>query len=154
VHLPSEKQQQVAARQRLEQQRRDSIKEGIGEGATPRERTTEQLLAYVADAGRAFALAWLLDGTGMLHAEDPAHAMPFYHHIELRQLRERIMELVNALPAQERRVVREHYFQERPFQDIAETMRLTKGRISQIHHRALRRLRESLGSPGDCDVAW
>jgi RNA polymerase sigma factor FliA len=29
-----------------------------------------------------------------------------------------------------------------PFDEIAETMELTKGRVSQIHHRALRRMRE------------
>jgi RNA polymerase sigma factor for flagellar operon FliA len=149
----TEKQQQIAARQRLEQQRLQSIRDGAG-GGTARDRTTEQLLSYVADAGLAFALAWLLDGTGMLHVEDKTDSQPFYRNVELRQLRERIVQLVQSLPAQERRVVHEHYFQERAFQDVAETMKLTKGRISQIHHSALRRLREGLADPGRCDVAW
>ena len=154
IERMTERHQQVAARKRLEQQRTDSIREGVGDAPGTRERTTEQLLAYVADAGLAFALSWLLDGTGMLLSEESVQAIPFYRSVELKQLRERIVELVRTLPPQERRVVHEHYFQERPFQDIAETMRLTKGRISQIHHRALKRLRESLGTPGDCDVAW
>ena len=154
IERMTEKQQQVAARKRLEQQRVESIKEGLGEGGTGRERTTEQLLAYVADAGLAFALAWLLDGTGLLQAGDPVETLPFYRSVELRQLRERIVELVKSLPAQERRVVHEHYFQERPFQEIAEGMRLTRGRISQIHHKALRRLGDALRQDGGCDVAW
>jgi RNA polymerase sigma factor for flagellar operon FliA len=147
----TEKQQQIAARKRLQQQRVESIRDGAG--AAPRERSTEQLLAYVADAGLAFALAWLLDGTGMLHVEEKAEAIPFYRNVELRELRDRIVALVQSLPPQERRVVHEHYFQEVAFQDIAESMRLTKGRISQIHHRALGRLREYLAQPG-ADVAW
>jgi RNA polymerase sigma factor for flagellar operon FliA len=151
IERMTEKQQQIAARKRLQQQRVDSIRDGGA--AAPRERSTEQLLAYVADAGLAFALAWLLDGTGMLHVEEKAEAIPFYRSVELRELRERIVALVQSLPAQERRVVHEHYFQERPFQDIAEAMRLTKGRISQIHHRALARMRELLAEPG-ADVSW
>jgi RNA polymerase sigma factor for flagellar operon FliA len=154
IERMTEKHQQAAARRRLERQRLESIKEGLGDDGSPRERTTDQLLAYVADAGLAFALAWLLDGTGMLHAEDKIETLPFYRNVEMRQLRERIAELVTSLPPQERRVVHEHYFQERPFLEIAEGMRLTKGRISQIHHKALRRLDDLLRERRDCDVAW
>jgi RNA polymerase sigma factor FliA len=150
----TEKQQQLAARRRLEQQRLESIREGLGGGETTRERNTEQLLSYVAEAGLAFALAWLLDGSGLLQVEDKVANMPFYRSVELRQLRERIVELVRSLPAQERRVVHEHYFQERAFIEIALDMRLTKGRISQIHNKALGRLGAVLRQSGDCDVAW
>src|SRR5207244_249386 len=112
----TEEQQQIASRKRLEQQRLESIRDGA-QPANARERSTEQLLAYVADAGLAFALAWLLDGSGMLHAEEKTASLPFYRSVELRQLRERIVELVKVLPPQERRVVHAHYFQEQAFQD-------------------------------------
>ncbi len=147
----TEKQQQIAARQRLEEQRRAAIKAGrTGKGS----RQPDEVLKYVAEAGIAFALAWLLDGTGMLHSEEKTETMPFYRNVELRQLRERIMELVRSLPPQERKVIQEHYFQEQPFDDIAEGMQLTKGRISQIHQRALLHLREGLQDRQDCNVAW
>ena len=32
-----------------------------------------------------------------------------------------------------------------PFQAIAELMGISKGRVSQLHHQALRRLREACG---------
>jgi RNA polymerase sigma factor for flagellar operon FliA len=51
-------------------------------------------------------------------------------------------ELVSMLPEQEQIVVKSHYYQHLRFEQIAETMHLTKGRISQIHHRALQRLQE------------
>lgn len=154
----TEKQQQIAARQRLERQRRAAIKEAAnGDGADragPATGTGPQVLQYVAEAGLAFALAWILDGTGMLDAGEKAEALPFYRSTELRQLRQRIVDLVNSLPAQERNVVQRHYFQEVPFEEIASMLGLTKGRISQIHKKALARLRDELRGPRDCDVSW
>ncbi|MEJ6020975.1 sigma-70 family RNA polymerase sigma factor [Ramlibacter sp. PS4R-6] len=52
--------------------------------------------------------------------------------------------LVDALPGQECLVIEQHYFHGRQLQHIANDMGLTKGRVSQIHQRALERLREGL----------
>jgi RNA polymerase sigma factor FliA len=151
----TEKQQQIAARQRLEAQRRAAIKEGAaaaqGESGS---RSGEQVLQYVAEVGLAFALAWILDGTGMFDAGEKSETLPFYRSVELDQLRKRIVELVHALPAQERKVIQGHYFQERPFEEIADDMRLTRGRISQVHRKALARLHETLRAQQDCDACW
>jgi RNA polymerase sigma factor for flagellar operon FliA len=151
----TEKQQQIAARQRLQAQRRAAIKEGAATsdgGSAP--RTGEQVLQYVADVGLAFALAWILDGTGMLDAGEKSETLPFYRSVELDQLRRRIVELVNALPAQERKVIQAHYFQEQPFEEIADDLRLTRGRISQVHRKALGRLQYALRAQQDCDTSW
>lgn len=155
----TEKQQQIAARQRLEAQRRVAVREaakgsgdasslGRGAGGTP------QILQYVAEAGLAFALAWILDGTGMLDTGEKAQTLPFYRSTELRQLRQRIVDLVNSLPTQERTVLQRHYFQEVPFEEIARMLGLTKGRISQIHKKALARLKAELREHRDCDASW
>ncbi|AMO22189.1 FliA/WhiG family RNA polymerase sigma factor [Ramlibacter solisilvae] len=156
IERMTEKQQQIAARQRIEEQRRVVIKAAAP--AAPAERTgqrsAEQVLQYVADAGLAFALAWLLDGTGMLQAGEASEAVPFYRDVELQQLRQRIVDLVRTLPPQERKVVQDHYFQEQPFDDIADAMCLSKGRISQIHRRALLHLRENLQGQQAFDVSW
>jgi len=47
-------------------------------------------------------------------------------------------------PPQERRVLEEHYFEHRPFADIAAALRLTRGRVSQLHKRGIERLRDRL----------
>lgn len=153
----TEKQQQIAAKQRLEAQRRTVIREAIAEGRQARvkgSRTSEQVLQYVAEAGLAFALAWILDGTGMLDRAEKTENLPFYRSVELQQLRQRIVDLVNSLPAQERKVIHGHYFQEMAFDKIAEAMRLSNGRISQLHRKALTRLKEALRPQPDCDVSW
>jgi len=58
---------------------------------------------------------------------------------------------VQSLPAQEKRVIHSHYFQEVEFDEIASTMRLSRGRISQLHRQALLHLKEGLRP---CDVSW
>jgi RNA polymerase sigma factor for flagellar operon FliA len=155
----TEKQQQVAARQRLEAQRRSAIKEaaacGQGSGAEQfPARSADQVLKYVAEAGLAFALEWVLDGTGMFDGGEKSQALPFYRGVELAQLRQRIVDLVNSLPPQERKVIHSHYFQESSFEEIADNMHLTRGRISQIYRKALTHLKEALGAQHDCDVSW
>jgi RNA polymerase sigma factor (sigma-70 family) len=60
---------------------------------------------------------------------------------------ERLGHLVLALPARELAVIEEHYFRGRQLKHIAGDMRVTQGRISQIHRRALARLRECMMAP-------
>jgi RNA polymerase sigma factor FliA len=154
----TEKQQQIAARQQLENQRRAAIKEAAASEAAGGTRNiggnADQVLQYVAEAGLAFALAWILDGTGMLDGGEKSVTLPFYRSVELQQLRQRIVDLVNSLPAQERKVIQSHYFQEVAFEDIAQTLRLSKGRVSQIHRKALSRLKGVPRAQQDCDVSW
>jgi RNA polymerase sigma factor for flagellar operon FliA len=62
--------------------------------------------------------------------------------------------LVDALPDQERRVVKYHYFQNLEFTEIARIFGVTKGRVSQIHKRALVLLREANAIAGGLDVKF
>lgn len=155
----TEKQQQIAARQRLLSQRRAAIKEAAalevdGEAGSPNARSSDQVLKYVAEAGLAFALSWILDGSGMMDRGGGSESLPFYRSVELQQLRQRIVDLVGSLPAQERKVIRHHYFQEIAFDEIAQSMQLTRARISQIHRKALTRLKDTIRARQDCDVLW
>jgi RNA polymerase sigma factor FliA len=142
----TEKQQQIAARQRLEDVKA-LAGEGSGAGAAP-PQDPQQLLAFVSEAGIGLALCWLLEGSGMVD-DGASVAQPFYRATELRQLRERLVLAIEGLPAQERTVIRSHYLQEVPFEEIAATLQLTRGRISQVHRRALLRLRGVLAEQGD-----
>lgn len=150
----TEKQQQIAARQRLEAQRQESIKHMAAEGrSSAGPRPAEQVLQYVAEAGLAFALAWILDGTGMIAADDRSETVPFYRSVEMRELQQRIFELVQGLPAQEKKVIHYHYLQEEPFDEIATLLGLSRSRVSQLHRQALGRLKETLRRPPSCDLS-
>lgn len=111
------------------------------------EESTEALFRRLAAAGVGVALGVLLEGSGLIEWEstEAARGLGAYEQVELRQLRDRVLALVAALPERERHIVRSHYMQDVPFQDIAAEMGLTKGRISQLHKRALDMLRQELG---------
>jgi len=149
----TERQQQLATQRRMRGERRDSLVAQEDDEAHP-SRTPEQVLRYVADVGVGLALAWLLEGTGMVDEGERTAAMPFYRNAELAQTRERLLQLVKDLPAQQSRVITAHYLQQVPFEQIALAMGLTKGRISQIHKQALAALRALLGTHPSCDVGW
>jgi RNA polymerase sigma factor for flagellar operon FliA len=154
VERLTERQQQLATQRRMRGDRRDSLLAAEEGEAPAASRTPEQVLRYVADVGVGLALAWLLEGTGMVDEGDQATAMPFYRNAELAQTRDRLLHLVKELPAQQCKVITAHYLQDVPFEQIALTMGLTKGRISQIHKQALTALRALLGSHPSCDVGW
>ena len=76
-----------------------------------------------------------------------------YHGGELLLLREQLRFVVEGLPEQERLVVTYHYYSELPFRDIAELMQLTKGRISQIHSKAIALIRRRCAEFGSFNVS-
>jgi RNA polymerase sigma factor for flagellar operon FliA len=149
----TEKQQQIAFRKQIQVDRRESLKHDEKTAKKPADKP-EQLFKYLADVGIGLALAYLLDGTGMIDApEEAIDQNQHYKQIELKQLQQRIRGLVNDLSPQERTIVRYYYLQEMPFSEIAEMLGLTKGRIAQIHRQALDRLREMLQKRSNLDIS-
>jgi RNA polymerase sigma factor for flagellar operon FliA len=95
------------------------------------------------------ALGFLLDRQSEL--VDASAASNPYSATELAELRSVVRGLVEQLPAREREIVRQHYFHEREFQLIASDLGLTKGRVSQLHSQALRRVAELLNKASFLD---
>jgi RNA polymerase sigma factor FliA len=151
----TEKHQQIAARRRLRAERVQDIKALAGvEGTQAAPSGPEQLLRYVSEVGIGLALCWMLEGTSMVEAPDAVGTNPFYRTVALRQLRERLLHAVETLPTQERTVVRSHYLQGVPFDEIAGMLHLTKGRISQVHKQALLHLRAMVREDADWEAAF
>jgi RNA polymerase sigma factor for flagellar operon FliA len=152
----TERQQQIAVRQRLRLERARDVRDsaaaeaGAGGGSAP---APEQLTRFVAEVGIGLAVCWMLEGTGMAQLPDATATAPFYQGVQLKQLRERLLHAVDRLPAQERTVLRSHYLQDVPFERIAADLQLTKGRISQIHKQALLHVRKLLGTGADWDLS-
>ena len=83
------------------------------------------------------------DADASERADDTVEANP-YAGTELSQMRERVRTSVEQLPARERDILQRHYYEQREFQEIAAELGVTKGRVSQLHARALQRVREAL----------
>lgn len=139
VESLSEVQKQVSVRSQVLRSRTASLATGAqgAQGAT----TLETLARTAIGLAVGFALE---DACMFLSAQDgePFMLDNAYSALEFAQGRQGLIESVNGLCQQERSVIHWHYFQEMPFSEIASTMGLTKGRISQIHSAALRHLAE------------
>lgn len=147
----SEKQQQIACRQRLREERAGSF----ATDALPDD--LDSLFGMLAEVGVGLALGILLEGSGMIDESPQAGLQEqpgYFAHVELQQLREQVRSLVDTLPGQERMVIRLHYVQEMSFADIALELGVSRGRIAQIHRKALGSLRTQCNASRSCDVAW
>jgi RNA polymerase sigma factor for flagellar operon FliA len=134
-HL-SERRQQIAWRRRVMAERVASLApETLSDDGS--ERVLHELLAVAT----GLALGMMLDGSGMM--VDPKDSLPgnAYAQIELRELREQLWPLLNQLTVREREVIQMHYIDSRSFDEIVQTLHLSKGRVSQLHRQGLARLR-------------
>lgn len=84
--------------------------------------------------------------------DDAATNTPYASAVKAESVR-RVRAALGALPANERRIIGSHYLKHIAFIDIAEDMGLTKGRISQLHHQAIRRMRDFLSQPSEAREA-
>jgi RNA polymerase sigma factor for flagellar operon FliA len=128
---------QISQRRRLQQERLKSLVPGEGVANDP--------LTALADLVVDLALGLMLEGTGMLAGEEGADPRPSaYEGLAWRQTQAAIGQALERLPSNERMVVRQHYQTGLSFAQIAELLRLSRGRISQLHRSAIERLRRWL----------
>jgi RNA polymerase sigma factor for flagellar operon FliA len=65
---------------------------------------------------------------------------------EQTEMRERVRKAVATLPAREQRVIALYYYGEVTMKEIGQELGVNESRVSQLHARALRRLRDALGA--------
>ena len=65
---------------------------------------------------------------------------------ERDEVRERVRVAIATLPPREQRVIALYYYSEVTMKDIGAELGVNESRVSQLHARALRRLREALGA--------
>jgi RNA polymerase sigma factor for flagellar operon FliA len=147
-HL-SEKQQQISFRQRMAAERLHSIRGRQPDGSNP-----DELFSYLAQVAVGLALGYILEDSGMYQKRNGSYMNNGYEAVETEQLQERMRSMVEKLPERERMVVKYHYMNHVPFEEIADMLCVTKGRISQIHKHAIDLLRQAMKEVRSCDVAW
>ena len=140
----TEKHEQISARKRLLTERVKSLKED-----TPKPKDYDTVFKYLAELAIGLAVGFALEGTGMYQGEEGCYEENTYRRIELKQLCKKVTEMMALLPDRERHVIKLHYQQQIPFDEIAEILCVTKGRVSQLHKSALKRLRDEFGSDVD-----
>jgi RNA polymerase sigma factor for flagellar operon FliA len=67
---------------------------------------------------------------------------------EEREVRERVRAAIAALPPRERKVIALYYYAEATMKQIGAEIGVNESRVSQLHARAVQRLRNALGADG------
>jgi RNA polymerase sigma factor FliA len=134
-HL-SERQEQLAWQRRVVRERAVALAPGsFSEDGSP------QLLNELLAVAAGLALGVLLDGSGMVARPEDSLPGNAYEQVELRELRDQLWPLLDQLTEREREVIHLHYVEAGDFVEIATRLKLSKGRISQLHGQALAKLR-------------
>jgi len=137
-------------RQHRLRERTQSLEAGRQE---PQEEPLEPFAGLV-NVAIMLAMGYVLEDDGRWNPAGPDPSQEPYRSVQLDRVRGRLHLLVEALPERERLIVRGHYFDHREFQAIAEHLQLTKGRVAQLHARALRLIREAYEALEEFDLEF
>ena len=127
--------EQTAYFRRLQRSRLESIADGISEsGCDP--------FAEMVDVTIELALSFMLEDTGLLLNDDQS-ADELYDREVVNAMSAILDQLVDKLPERERLIIRNHYYHGMVFEELAELLSISKGRVSQLHKRALSMIKEA-----------
>lgn len=127
----TEKREQLALQKRLNKERIDSL-------ASDEDTTFSDMVEVTL----GLAISFILSDTNMIQKEDDAcsKAEP-YQQENISQLHKELRRLMDLLSPTEKSVISEHYFEHKKFIEIAYSLNVTKGRVSQLHKNAIKKLR-------------
>ena len=130
----SEKNSYYAYTQRIKQERIDAIVEE--NEAHEKGSNVEQIGSMIIE----LAFSHMLEEMVEYGVQVKAPATP-YQICKLSELKHSIAQYIERLPEKEKSIIKWHYFEWMTFQEISDLLGVTKGRISQLHHKGLKRLK-------------
>jgi RNA polymerase sigma factor for flagellar operon FliA len=92
-----------------------------------------------------------VDGASLPPALVPSEPVSPDRAYEEREVKDRIRVAIASLPARERKVIGMYYYAEATMKQIGTEIGVNESRVSQLHARAVQRLRKALGT--DCSAA-
>lgn len=130
---------QLRQRHRAEQERARSLR-AAG-------HADEDPLTALAELVGGLAIGFMLESGRLMASEDGSDPSPTaYETLESRELAAFLAREIRRLPAAEADVIIHHYETGLSFAQTAALMNLSRGRVSQLHHAALNRLRKRVGT--------
>lgn len=139
----TERCKQIAFRRDVTQERTRSLDELFPE------ENKRGTLQHLMDVAIGLAIGFMLQDSGMYGGDLAADP---YTSDELSTAADRMQEAFAVLTDRERAVVEFHYLQDLRFTVIAEMMQLTRGRVSQLHASAIRKLRAAYEAMEETDL--
>ena len=140
----SEINQQVATLRRMAQERIDSLI-AESDGSVPTLKDDPKAAFHrLIEVSLGLAVAFMLDDSGLFQIGGGTNWDDGPSNLAYKQLQQRLTGAIDCLNDNERAVLDWHYFQHESFELAAQQMGLSKGRVSQLHRNALRKLRQAL----------
>jgi len=78
----------------------------------------------------------------------PSEPLSPHRLFEQGEMRDRVREALETLPAREQKIIRLYYFEEVTMKQIGRAIGVNESRVSQLHARAITRLKQALENPG------
>src|SRR5689334_3751275 len=94
-----------------------------------------------------------VDGASLPPALVPSEPVAPDRAYEEREVRDRIRAAIASLPPRERKVIGLYYYAEATMKQIGAEIGVNESRVSQLHARAVQRLRKALGADSASDAA-
>lgn len=135
----SELRRQLSFRNRARTERLRSLSPGQA-----RSGSSSDALQALGDLALELALGFMLDDAAASSGEAIDRSPSGYESAAWSDTVARVVAAVTGLPDPEGLIVRHHYLEGLEFARIADTLSLSRGRVSQIHSAALARLRKTL----------
>jgi RNA polymerase sigma factor for flagellar operon FliA len=139
----SEVNQQITTRRRMERERLRSLRE---RGEEP--QSLDDKLRLIGEIAAELAIGIMLEDSVMYVADERDPAKDAYETLAWKQAVRQVIQTLDGLPERDRTVVRLHYLEGVPFEQIGGLLGLSKGRISQLHKRAIALLRQRVSDMG------
>ncbi len=77
----------------------------------------------------------------------PSEPLSPHRLFEQGEMRDRVRAVLACLPPREQKIIRLYYFEEATMKQIGQAIGVNESRVSQLHARAIARLRQALESP-------
>ena len=144
VAKTSEVREQISFRSRVRAERARSISEENANALS-----SAAAMKALTDITVGLAIGFMLDGTNLYRSPDASGgAGGAYESVAWKEAVERVAGEVLRLPEREQLVIRRHYLDGLTFEQIGALLKLTKGRVSQLHRAAIALLRKRLPGAG------
>jgi len=69
--------------------------------------------------------------------------------LKMEEVKDEVAEYINELPGRERMVVSLYYYNDLTMKEVSEVMEITESRVSQLHSRAIMRLRGNINTKSE-----
>ena len=114
----------------------------------------DELFGEMVDVAIGLALGYMLEDSGITQEGALDEAADPYNCFEIKRLKDNLKIIVDVLPEREKAIIKQHYYDYINFDEIAELNHISKGRVSQLHKRALSLLRQAYEEMGKFDVSY